>query len=75
MNLVVEHLVNGCAWPREHRQTVCTCVPRVTGSGGPRVKLPLGLCKGLLLKGEHLLGLGSLSEEVLYSQGSPSPVG
>jgi len=25
LELVIEHLMKGCGWPREHRQTVCTC--------------------------------------------------
>jgi len=53
LELMIEHLVKGGAWPREHGQTVCTCAPYLTRRGGA----PLGSDKGQALKGEHLLNL------------------
>lgn len=38
--LVMEHLVKGCVWPREHGQIVCTCAPHVIRWGGRSVDLP-----------------------------------
>ena len=52
--LVIEHVVKGCGYSREHRQIVCTCAPCVARRGG----LALGSYRGQLLKGEHLLDLG-----------------
>ena len=36
--LVIEHLVKGCGWPREQGHIVCTCAPHVTRRSGPRVE-------------------------------------
>jgi len=63
---VIEHLVKGCGWPREHRQTVCTCAPQLTRRGRHRWS-PLGSYKGQPLKGEHGFDLGCFWEGVLHS--------
>jgi len=31
------HLVKGCGWSREYKQTGCTCTPQVTRRSGPRL--------------------------------------
>lgn len=54
LRLVIEHLVKGCAWSRQHRQIVCTCAPHLTRRG----RDPLGSDKGQPRGGEHLLDLG-----------------
>lgn len=57
--LVIEHLLRGCSWPKEHREIGCTCTSHATRKGGPMVGWsPLGSYKGQLWKGEHLLDLG-----------------
>jgi len=42
---LIEHLVKGCGWPREHRQIVCTCAPHLSRRRGAA----LGSYKGQLL--------------------------
>lgn len=37
LELVNEHMVRGCGWPREHREIICTCVTDVTRRDGPMV--------------------------------------
>jgi len=37
---VIEHLVKGCGWPREHRQIVCTCIPQIIRRAGPTAESP-----------------------------------
>jgi len=34
LELMIGHPVKGCAWPREHRQTDCTCAPHLTRQDG-----------------------------------------
>lgn len=38
LELVTEHLMKGCGWPREHRKIVRICAPHVIRRSGPRVK-------------------------------------
>jgi len=38
LELVIELLVKGCSWPREHRQSVGICAFHLTSRGGPRVE-------------------------------------
>ena len=51
---MIEHLVKGCGWPREHGHIVCTCAPHATRKSGAF----LGSYKGQLLVGGLLLDLG-----------------
>ena len=66
---MIEHLVKGCVWPREHRHIVCSCAPRLTRRGGPRVEPPWAP-----IRASHWRET-PFWEEVLYCQRTPSLAG
>ena len=70
LELVMEHLVKRCGWPREHRHIICICALHVLRRSGPRVKPPWAHIRAAT-EGRATLGPGLLFEEECCMAESP----
>ena len=75
LELVIEHLVKRCGWPRAHGQFVCIYAPHVIRRSRPRMEPPWAH-----IRASHRTGsISSIwvvcREGALYGRRVPSPVG
>lgn len=49
LEMVIEHLLKGSGWPREHRKILCTCALHITRSRGGQCGATLDLRKGVMV--------------------------